>query len=103
MRMDGRSIESNIWLKTSTLRCKYGHFFKKFTSSMNYELFMELHRWFFQQVQFDNYTLDVDSSVITRYDMLEGSKFGYNPKKPGHSSYHHLFAFVNDIRMVVNC
>jgi len=28
---------------------------------------------------------------------------GYNPKKPGRNSHHPLFAFVNDIRMVVNC
>lgn len=81
----------------------YGRFFKKFTSSMNHELFISLYRWFFNQVQFDNYTLDVDSSVITRYGLQEGSKIGYNPKKPGRASHHPLFAFVNDIRMVANC
>jgi Transposase DDE domain group 1 len=47
--------------------------------------------------------LDVDSSVITRYGKQEGSKRGYNPKKPGRGSHHPLFAFVNDIRMVANC
>lgn len=81
----------------------YGRFFKKFTPSMNHELFIKLYRWFFKQIQFDNYTLDVDSSVITRYGMQEGSKVGYNPRKPGRSSHHPLFAFVNDIRMVANC
>lgn len=81
----------------------YGRFFKKFTPSMNHALFMELYRWFFKLVEFDNYTLDVDSSVITRYGLQEGSKVGYNPKKPGRASHHPLFAFVNDIRMVVNC
>jgi len=81
----------------------YGRFFKKFSPSMNYELFIKLYRWFFEQVQFDNYTLDVDSSVITRYGNQEGSMRGYNPRKPGRNSHHPLFAFVNDIRMVVNC
>lgn len=81
----------------------YGRFFKKFTPSMNHELFIELYQWFFNLVQFDNYTLDVDSSVITRYGLQEGSQVGYNPKKPGRSSHHPLFAFVNDLRMVVNC
>lgn len=81
----------------------YGRFFKKFTPSMNYELFINLYQWFFNQIKFDNYTLDVDSSVITRYGSQEGSLRGYNPKKPGRNSNHPLFAFVNDIRMVVNC
>ena len=81
----------------------FGRFFKKFTPSMNHQLFIELYSWFFEQLSFDNYTLDVDSSVITRYGEQEGSKKGYNPKKPGRNSHHPLFAFVNDIRMVANC
>ena len=81
----------------------FGRFFKKFTPSMHHSLFIELYTWFFEQVQFDNYTLDVDSSVITRYGEQEGSKKGYNPKKPGRGSHHPLFAFVNDMRMVANC
>ena len=47
--------------------------------------------------------MDVDSSAITRYGEQEGSKRGYNPTKRGRNSHHPLFAFVNDIRMVVNC
>ena len=81
----------------------FGRFFKKFTPSMNHHVFIELYSWFFEQLTFDNYTLDVDSSVITRYGEQEGSKKGYNPKKPGRNSHHPLFAFVNDIRMVANC
>ncbi len=54
-------------------------------------------------MHFDNYTLDVDSSVITRYGQQEGAKRGYNPEKKGRNSHHPLFAFVNDIRMVANC
>jgi hypothetical protein len=81
----------------------FGRFFKKFTPSMHHHLFIELYSWFFEQLQFDNYTLDVDSSVITRYGEQEGSKKGYNPTKPGRGSHHPLFAFVNDIRMVANC
>ena len=62
----------------------FGRFFKKFTPSMNQRVFIELYQWFFNQVKFDNYTLDVDSSVISRYGEQEGSKQGYNPnKRPG--------------------
>src|SRR4051794_33255280 len=81
----------------------FGRFFKKFTPSMNHQLFLDLYSWFFEQIHFDNYTLDVDSSVITRYGEQQGSKKGYNPKKPGRSSHHPLFAFVSDLRMVANC
>jgi len=81
----------------------FGRFFKKFTPSMNHRIFIDLYRWFFEQLHFDNYTLDVDSSVITRYGEQEGSKKGYNPKKPGRNSHHPLFAFVSDVRMVANC
>lgn len=81
----------------------YGRFFKKFTPSLNHSVFIELNSWFFEQLQFDNYTLDVDSSVITRYGEQEGAKKGYNPTKRGRNSHHPLFAFINDVRMVANC
>jgi hypothetical protein len=66
-------------------------------------VFTELNRWFFDQIKFNNYNLDVDSTVITRYGEQEGSCKGYNPKKRGRNSHHPLFAFVSDIRMVANC
>ena len=81
----------------------FGRFFKKFTPSMNHQIFIDLYSWFFEQIEFDNYTLDLDSSVITRYGEQEGSKKGYNHKKPGRGSHHPLFAFINDIRMIANC
>ncbi len=81
----------------------FGRFFKKFSPSLNHHLFIELYSWFLGQLKFDNYTLDVDSSVITRYGEQEGSRKGYNPNKPGRNSHHRLFAFVSDVRMVANC
>lgn len=69
----------------------YGRFFKKFSPSLNHSTFIDLYSWFFQQLQFDNYTLDVDSGVITRYDMQQGSLRGYNRKKPGRNSHHLCF------------
>lgn len=81
----------------------FGRFFKSFSESRSHQFFIDLYSWFFDQVQFDNYTLDVDSSVITRYGEQQGSKKGYNPTKRGRNSHHPLFAFVNDIRMVANC
>lgn len=36
---------------------------------------------------------DVDSMVLVIYGKPEGSRIGYNPKKPGRRSYHPLFCF----------
>lgn len=36
----------------------FDRFFKKFTPSMNHEIFIELYSWFFEQLKFDNYTLE---------------------------------------------
>lgn len=80
----------------------YSRFFHKFTWKRNNEIFPQLQRWFFEQLHFDNMTLDLDSSVMTRYGEQEGAKVGYNPHKPGRASHHPLIAFMADMRMVVN-
>jgi hypothetical protein len=81
----------------------FGRFFRKFSYERNTNVFTQLNEWFFNQIKFDNYVLDVDSTVITRYGNQQGSHKGYNPKKRGRNSHHPLFAFVADIRMVANC
>lgn len=81
----------------------FGRFFKKFSWNENNRIFTELNQWFFNQIKFNNYTLDVDSSVITRYGKQQGSISGYNPKKNGRGSHHPLFAFISELRMVANC
>ncbi len=81
----------------------FTRFFKSFTPSQNQEIFPKLYKWFIDNLQYDNFTVDVDSSVITRYGIQEGSKKGYNPKKRGRASHHPLFAFINDLKMVANC
>jgi hypothetical protein len=80
----------------------YKRFFGKFTQATNQHVFGYLYRWFFRQLRFDDYTLDFDSTVITRYGNQEGAKRGYNPKKPGRRSHHPLIAFVADVNMVAN-
>jgi hypothetical protein len=37
--------------------------------------------------------LDLDSVVLVVYGKQQGARFGYNPKRPGHRSYHPLLAF----------
>jgi Transposase DDE domain group 1 len=81
----------------------YKRFFAKFTSASQIRISQYFYHWLFQQVVFDNFTLDIDSSVLTRYgNEQEGSKKGYNPKKPGRLSHHPLLAFVSDVKLVAN-
>ena len=80
----------------------YKRYFGKFTQSVNQSVGHHFFSWFFQSLQLNYFTLDIDSSVITRYGEQEGAKKGYNPKKKGRKSHHPIIAFVNDARMVAN-
>jgi hypothetical protein len=80
----------------------YTRFFNKFNRPMVDSIFAPLNKWFFSQIPIKTFTLDLDSSVVTRYGEQEGSKRGYNPQKKGRNSHHPLMAFISDIRMVAN-
>jgi len=77
--------------------------FGKFDQARNDGVFGRLYRWLFSQLQVGRLTLDVDSTVMTRYGQQQGAAKGYNPTKPGRHSPHPLMAFVSDVRMVANC
>ena len=77
--------------------------FRKFTQATNEQVFGRLYGWLFAQLAVDRLTLDLDSTVMTRYGRQEGAARGYNPAKPGRLSHHPLMAFVSDTRMVANC
>ena len=78
-------------------------YFGKFRQATNQRVFQHLYRWFFEKLRFDNFTLDLDSTVMSRYGQQEGARRGYNPQKPGRNSHHPLLAFVADCRMVASC
>jgi hypothetical protein len=80
----------------------YKRFFQKFSQARNQEVFGYFFEWFFNQLVFDNYTIDFDSTIMTRYGDQQGAKRGYNPRKPGRNSQHPLMAFVADCNMVAN-
>lgn len=80
----------------------YQRFFQKFTQASNQRVFTQWYKWFFKQLQFDNFTLDVDSTVHTKYGQQQGAKKGYNSQKPGRVSHHPLLAFIADCKMVAN-
>jgi hypothetical protein len=80
----------------------FQRFFNKFDLATNQKVFTPLYQWFFKNLQFNNLTLDVDSTIHTRYGTQQGAKKGYNPKKPGRLSQHPLMAFVAESKMVAN-
>jgi hypothetical protein len=80
----------------------YKRYFSKFTQDTNQAVSHHMFKWFFENIHLNYFTLDIDSSVITRYGHQEGAKKGYNPKKKGRNSHHPIIAFVNDIRMLAN-
>jgi len=77
-------------------------YLEKFNQGKNQEVFKNLYQWFFKSLKFDKYTLDCDSTVMTRYGEQEGASKGYNPKKKGRKSHNPLVAFVFESRMVSN-
>ena len=100
-RMD-KVVQNMFGWKQMAGHKSFQRYFKKFGQADNQRIFTELFNWFFKQIKFDNYTLDLDSTIMTRYGNQQGAKKGYNPKKPGRNSHHPLIAFVADVRMTVN-
>ena len=80
----------------------YKRFFSKFTQAKNLRVSEYFYSWIFDNFKFDNFTLDIDSSVMTRYGQQEGAKKGYNPAKKGRPSHHPLIAFIGDVKLVAN-
>jgi len=77
--------------------------FGKFNQGLCQSVFDHWYRWMFDQLNIGALTLDLDSTVMTRYGLKQdGAVKGYNPKKPGRNSHHPLLAFVSDTQMVAN-
>jgi hypothetical protein len=80
----------------------FERYFRKFDIPATHAVFGGLYRWFFNRLKFDNFTLDIDSSVMTGYGQQQGSAKGYNKHKPGRKSQHPIMAFVAEIERVAN-
>lgn len=80
----------------------YKRFFSKFNQATNQKVSDYFYSWFFDNIKLDNFTLDIDSSVMTRYGDQQGAKKGYNPGKKGRASHHPLIAFIADVKLVAN-
>jgi len=77
--------------------------FQRFDQSKATELQRNCFNWLFVKLNLNRITLDVDSTVITRWgQQIQGASKGYNPKNHGRNSHHPLIAFVADWRLVAN-
>ena len=63
----------------------YKRFFNKFSQIDNLRVADYFFRWLIDSYHYGNFTVDFDSSVLTRYGVQEGAKRGYNPQKRGRS------------------
>lgn len=90
------------WAKGMADQSTFSRFFKKHTVEKNNEIFPSLMRDFFREIDLDRMTIDIDSTVITRYGDQECAEVGYNPTKRGRKSHHPILAFCDELAMVVN-
>ena len=89
--------------KSAPAQDAYKRYFSKFDQVTNLNVSQYFYSWIFNNLQFDHLTLDIDSTVLTRFgEQMQGAKKGYNPTKRGRRSHHPLIAFVSDLNLVAN-
>ncbi len=81
-RMD-KVIQKIFGWKRMAGHKSFQRYFKKFGQADNQRVFTELFNWFFKQIKFDNYTLDLDSTIMTRYGKQQGAKKAITQRSPG--------------------
>ncbi len=108
----GRFAHTALVRFDEALRCIFGlkqmgsvssfsRFFRRFGPKEVEQVFEHLSSWVWERVAGRSWTVDLDSSVLTRYGHQEGSQRGYNPKQRGKRSHHPLMAFAAECRMVI--
>ena len=79
----------------------FSRFFNWFSVEDNDWIMSAFKREWFSNIGLDRHTIDIDSSVITRFGAQKGVAVGYNPKKYGRVSHHPIIAFSAEAKMVV--
>jgi hypothetical protein len=103
LRSDAVVKEIFGWKRGMADQSTFSRFFRKHTMELNDRIFPALMRGFFEQIKIDGMTIDVDSTVITRYGNQKNAEVGYyNPTKRGRASHHPILAFCDELAMVVN-
>jgi len=90
------------WQKGMGSASTFQRFFHKFDDQLNAKLFWPIMKHVLSKVSIRYMTIDLDSSVVTRYGRQEKAEVGYNPQKKGRGSHHPLMAFCEELKMVIN-
>lgn len=90
------------WKRGMPSQSTLSRFFPKYDGAASDEIFSRFNQWWFGNLGYRNMTLDVDSTVITRFGEQEGAEVGYNPRYKGRKSHHPILAFLAEPKMVVN-
>jgi hypothetical protein len=101
VRFDKALCEIFGWKQVAEVST-FTRFFRRFKREEVDGVFDFLGRWFWDQLSPRTLTLDLDSSVITRFGNQEGTAIGYNRQRRGSPSHEPFFAFVADLRMVLH-
>ncbi len=101
VRFDEALCEIFGWKQVASVST-FTRWFRRFKRKEVDQVFDSLNRWFWEQLSPRTITLDLDSSVVTRFGKQEGAVHGYNRQKFGKPSHRPLFAFAADWRMVLN-
>jgi len=102
LRQDEVIREIFGWQRGMACASTFSRFFGKFNVDRNDNVFPTLMKTWFNRMSIKKMTIDIDSTVITRYGNQECAEVGYNPQKRGRASHHPLMAFCDDLKMVVN-
>ncbi len=79
----------------------FSRFFRRFGQKEVEGVFRHWSGWLWERIGARSWTVDLDSSVLTRYGQQEGSRRGYNRRHRGKKSHHPLMAFAAECRMVI--
>jgi len=90
------------WQKGMASASTFSRFFSKFDIDRNDSVFPAMMKYWFDQMSLKKMTVDIDSTIITRYGHQQGVEKGYNPGKRGAVSHHPLMAFCDELKMVLN-
>jgi hypothetical protein len=101
VRFDEALCQIFGWKRVASVST-FTRWFRRFKREQVDQVFDFLGRWFWDQLAARTITLDLDSSVVTRYGQQEGAVVGYSRQKLGKPSHRPLFAFAADWRMVVH-
>jgi hypothetical protein len=80
------------------------NFFLRFGMGEVERFYAPLWAWLLAMVpeRAEGYSLDLDSTVLTRYGTQEGAKKGYNPHKRGRRSHHPLVAALGEAQFILH-